>query len=360
MHQKQLSRALQRLIFPLYRNLETSVHPLRYLFIEITQRCNLNCRHCGSDCSKDMQYDELTTEEWSAFFNYLGENFDRRQLVLVVTGGEPFCCPNFEKIIAGIKRNRLAWGMVTNGYSLTKDNCIKILQNNISSITISLDGLRESHDWLRGRDGSFERAVRAIRLAAASQLPFFDVVTCVNPRNLPELPKIEELLKKLGVPAWRLFLIFAKGRAKINNELLLSDEQIKDLFQWISERRIALQNSNFTIQFSCEGYLPGPVDNAIRDEPYFCRAGINIGSVLCDGSISACPNISRSLIQGNIRTDDFKEVWEEKFLPFRDRSWMKQEACIHCREWKKCLGNSMHLWDDKLNTTSRCFLDISK
>lgn len=359
MHFFNVQNALRRFIFPLYRNLESSVHPLRYLFIEITQRCNLNCLHCGSDCSKDMQYEELSTEEWLAFFKYLAENFDRRSLVLVVTGGEPLCCPSFEKIIAGIKDNGLAWGMVTNGFSLTKNNFNKVLQNSITSITISLDGLRESHDWLRGKNGSFEHAVQAIRLAVAAKLPFFDIVTCVNPRNLHELPKIEELLRNLGVPAWRLFSIFPKGRAKENRELILSDGEMKKLFQWINMRRSVLKNSNFSIQFSCEGYLPAKVDRSVRGEPYFCRAGINIGSVLCDGSISACPNITRKLIQGNIRKDDFKEIWEEKFHPFRERSWMKQEACRSCKEWKKCLGNSLHLWDDELNKTSRCFLDIS-
>lgn len=79
-------------LHPLYRSLETSAHLLRYLFIEITQRCNLNCLHCGSDCGRETRLNELTTDEWLAFFRYLPQHFDRRQLVLVVTGGEPFCC----------------------------------------------------------------------------------------------------------------------------------------------------------------------------------------------------------------------------------------------------------------------------
>ena len=75
----------------------------------------------------------------------------------------------------------------------------------------------------------------------------------------------------------------------------------------------------------------------------FCRAGITIGSILIDGSISACPNIDSSYVQGNIYQDDFLDVWENRFLPFRDRAWMKQGLCADCKVYKNCLGGAMHL-----------------
>jgi len=353
-----LKLGLRRALYPLYRNLESSVHPLRYLFIEITQRCNLDCLHCGSDCGKETQLDELTTGEWLRFFEYLAAHFDKRKMILVITGGEPLCHPEFGRITTTLKKLGLAWGMVTNGFSLTKAKLQKLIDNGLISVTISLDGLQASHDWLRGRHGAFKHAVQSIQLVTAQNLPFFDIVTCVNPRNLPELPEVEALLRDLGVPAWRLFSIFPKGRAKANGELILSGQQTQEMFQWIAERRCTNNGNGFSLEFCCEGYLPRKTDRAVRNDPYFCRAGISIGSVLCDGAISACPNISRSLVQGNIRTDDFKKVWETKYLPFRDREWMKQGDCTDCKQWKHCLGNSMHLWDDEQKRTVRCFKDI--
>ncbi|MBN2359802.1 MAG: radical SAM protein [Deltaproteobacteria bacterium] len=347
---------MRRLLHPLYRRLETSVHPLRYLFIEITQRCNLRCRHCGSDCTADTRYDELTTAEWLGFFEYLRQNFDRRKLLLCVTGGEPFCAPDFEQILRGLGRCDLAWGLVTNGYALTEKNLQRAVDHGVQTITVSLDGLRESHDWLRDRDGSFERALAGIERTARARLPFFDVVTCVHPRVLGELDALERLLSERGVLAWRLFSIFPKGRARENRELLLDDAQLAELLRWIGQRRRALPPDTLRPEFSCEGYLPPAVDAAVRGEPYFCRAGISIASVLCDGAISACPNISRTLVQGNIRRDDFKTVWEKGFARFRDRSWMQRGPCVGCADWKRCQGNSMHLWDDEANQTARCFL----
>jgi radical SAM enzyme (rSAM/lipoprotein system) len=350
-----MSRFLRSIVHPLYKSLETDIHPLRYLFIEITQKCNLHCRHCGSDCTKDARLPELTTKQWSDFFEKLAADFSPEDLVLVITGGEPFCAPAFPSLLAKISSLGLRWGMVTNGYALTPGNIREILRHRISSITVSVDGLEISHDWLRGRKGSFARAEAGLRRLASAGIPFLDVVTCVHPGNLRELDDIKALLVSLGVKHWRLFSIFPKGRAAANRELLLGAEDTRRMLDWIARQRKATPRDRISINFSCEGYLPKEIDEKVRDEPYFCRAGINIGSVLCDGSISACPNISRSLVQGNILTDDFRKVWEEKFEPFRNRDWMRKGPCKTCPEWKRCRGNSMHLWDDEKQQTVFCY-----
>lgn len=349
-----LRRQLQRRLFPLYKRLERHVHPLRYLFIEITQRCNLSCLHCGSDCGPSAAEAELTTEEWLSFFGALAARMDPSKFLLVLTGGEPFVRPEFDRIMEGLAANHLTWGMVSNGYAVTRSNMAKAMGCGLSSMTISLDGLGASHNWLRGRPDAFRRACRGIEQALAADLPFFDVVTCVHPGNLDELPAVFELLKRMGVRAWRLFAIFPKGRAKDDARLLLDAAGYRALMGFVAAARKQVEGSDFSVQFSCEGYFPAALDASIRDDPYFCRAGISIGSVLCDGSIMACPNISRSLVQGNIRRDDFATVWETEFGPFRDRGWMRTGECLDCVEWAKCQGGSMHLWDDGEQRTCLC------
>ena len=345
---------LRQLVYPLYKHFETRVHPLRVLFIEITQRCNLECRHCGSDCSKDTKTAELSTEEWLNFFSYLGKNMDTRKTALILTGGEPTCHPDFDTLVRGLHKNNLTWAMVTNGFHLPQKRIDLINRCGIISATVSLDGLEKNHDWLRGRKGAFKRALVTIDNLLRAQKPFFDVVTCVHPGNLPELPRILELLCELGVEQWRLFSIFPKGRAAQNRELLLGPKGFKALMEFISHTRTVLKKSLPRVLFSCEGYLPEAWDRQVRDDPYFCRAGISIGSVLCDGSISACPNISRQLVQGNIRDDDLLSVWESRYQKFRNRDWMKKGPCEHCNQWNSCKGNSIHLWDENSGHTALC------
>ncbi len=108
------------------------------------------------------------------------------------------------------------------------------------------------------------------------------------------------------------------------------------------------------VSLSCEGYLPPRVDREVRDEPYFCRAGVTVASVLSDGSITGCPGMSRELVQGNVRDDDLASVWSERFGRFRDRRWMQTGECLGCAEFPRCRGNSMHLWDPGLGETSFC------
>lgn len=343
---------LRRLVHPLYKSLETRLHPLRYLFLEITQRCNLSCLHCGSDCGRTAQLPELTPRQWMDFLEKVAADFAKKNLILVITGGEPLCAPGFFEILAKIRSLGLTWGMVSNGYGLTPKVIDRLLTHNLSSVTVSIDGLETAHNRLRARRDSFQRAVKAVATLAHTGIPFVDVVTCVHPGNLGDLDGLKGLLVSLGVKYWRLFTITPKGRALRHPELLLSGRWVQDLLDWIARQRAA--ESSIDINFSCEGYLPRDVDAQVRDQPYFCRAGINIGSVLCDGSISACPNISRSLVQGNILTDDFRAVWNNRFQRFRDRSWMWTGRCQTCPQWKSCLGNSLHLWDDEKGETAFC------
>ena len=97
-------------------------------------------------------------------------------------------------------------------------------------------------------------------------------------------------------------------------------------------------------EYGCEGFL-GNYEGDVRSHFYICSAGITVGSVLADGSISACPSIRADYHQGNIYQDDFMEVWDTRFQPFRDRSWMHKDECASCKVWKYCKGNGMHLRD---------------
>lgn len=73
-----------------YCEVQRKEHPLNYLFWECALRCNLNCRHCGSSCSpKIFNKDELTTNEIKKTFYNIAKDFNPKQIIIAVTGGEP-------------------------------------------------------------------------------------------------------------------------------------------------------------------------------------------------------------------------------------------------------------------------------
>ncbi len=266
--------------------------------------------------------------------------------IVVITGGEPLLRPDLESCGREIRKRGFSWSIVSNGYRYDRERHISLLNAGIGALTLSLDGLKESHNWLRNNPRSFDRVITAIELAASSKRLNFDVVTCVNRRNIGELSKLKELLLSKGVKAWRLFTIIPIGRAAENPEMELSDEQFLELMEYIKKERC---KKDLDIKFSCEGYV-GSYEPYVRDSYFFCRAGINIGSILIDGSISACPNIDRTFSQGNIYTDNFYETWQKQFQLFRDRSWTRKGQCESCLEYRDCRGNGFHNWHgDKKN-----------
>jgi len=316
-------------------------HPLRELFWECTLRCNLSCRHCGSDCKVINQITDMPFEDFGKALDSIASNTDPHKVMVIITGGEPLMRRDLEACGRAIYEKGFPWSMVTNGFAMTEDRFRSLRAAGLHAITVSLDGLEDDHNWMRGREGSFRRAADAIRMIAQSGITS-DVVTCVNERNISHLNEIKELLIGLGVKAWRLFTIFPQGRAKDNPEMKLTGVQMREVMEFIKETR---KEGRIQCSFACEGFL-GVYEGEVRDNFYACIAGNSVASVLADGSISACPSIRAKYYQGNIYRDDFWTVWNRGFQKFRDRSWMKTGICADCKYFRYCQGNGFHLRDD--------------
>ena len=249
--------------------------------------------------------------------------------------------PDLEQCGKAFYDMEFPWGMVTNGFAMTEEKFRRLLAAGLGSMTISLDGLGDDHDWMRGVPGSFERAASAIRMACACPDIRFDVVTCVTARNYDKLDEIKEFLIGCGLKEWRLFTVFPVGRAAADPQLQLSNEQFRGLMDFIKATR---KEGRIIASYGCEGFL-GNYEGEVRDHFFFCNAGVSVAGVLSDGSISACTSIRSDYHQGNIYEDDFMEVWEHRFQPYRDHSWMKTGDCAECKYWKYCRGSGMHLRD---------------
>lgn len=341
-------------LFRRYRRVQAKLHELNYLFWECTLRCNLACRHCGSDCHRDAATADMPLGDFLGVLDEVATACDPHTITLAVTGGEPLMRGDLEECGKEFRKRGYPWGMVSNGYTLTDARLEALLGAGLGSLTISLDGLEDSHNWLRGLPDSFAKALAAAEAAAHSDALVFDVVTCVNGRNFGELEALRDLLISKGVRRWRLFTIFPKGRAQDDPELDVSNEQFEALLQFIRATR---NESGLQADYGCEGYL-GPYEGNVRDGFFFCHAGVHVGSVLADGSISACPSLRGDYIQGNIYQDSFLDCWENRFQIMRDRGWTKTGECAACPAYCWCEGNGLHLRDEKTGDVLRCHLHM--
>lgn len=326
----------------LYRS-KVAEHRLDTLFWECTLRCNLACRHCGSDCRVDPGVEDMPLAD---FLKVLDEevtpHVDPSDVLIIFSGGEVLVREDLELAGAEVTRRGYPWGMVTNGMALTERRLDALMQAGLRSISVSLDGFEHEHNYLRGNPLSYDRAVDAIRRIVRQPSLAFDVVTCVTGALVPQLPALREMLVAEGVRSWRLFSIFPVGRARDDASLRMTDRQFREMLDFIRTTR---DEGRIDASYACEGFLGG-YEAEVRDHFYQCAAGVSVASIRVDGAISGCTSIRANFHQGNIYTDRFWEVWERRFEPFRNREWARRGVYADCRMFRYCLGGGMHLHGD--------------
>ena len=317
-------------------------HPLNQIFWECTLRCDLRCRHCGSDCKTKADSADMPVEDFLGVLRSISRKYDPQKVFVTISGGEPLMRADLEECGRKIDEMGFPWGIVTNALHLTPDRFHRMVEAGLHAVAGSLDGLEEDHNWMRGNNKSFCMVEQAISLLRAEPLVVWDVVTCATERNIASLPKMRDWLIAHGGEEWRVIDVFPLGRAASDPQMILTDEHYRDLLDFIRDTQ--RNYPEISVNYGCEGFV-GEFEFDVRPHAFFCHAGITVAGILADGSISACTSIRSDYTQGNIYQDDFLEVWENKFQPYRDHSWMRKEACADCNMWKYCRGNGMHLRD---------------
>lgn len=339
----------KRLALELFRSVRKDLiesHDLKVLFWECTLRCNLSCKHCGSDCRAISNTPDMPAEDFLRALDTLTPHINPHQVLVTLTGGEALLRKDIESIGIELRQRGYRWGIVTNGMLLDKQRMKSLCQAGIDAITLSLDGFEEQHNAIRRNPHSFQNAMRALHAIVQSGIRY-DVVTCVTPDNFDSLTAFKELLIDNGCKAWRIFTIFPVGRAAEDSKLQLSSEQYRSLMDFIVKTR---KEDKIACSYACEGFL-GNYEAEVRDNFFSCMAGIGIAGVRIDGSISGCTSIRSNFDQGNIYKDNLWEVWNNRFEEYRDRSWTKKGKCATCSSWRYCHGNGMHLYDQ-----NRCLM----
>ena len=333
---------------------------LKDLFLEVTSRCNAKCEHCGSSCGYDIPKDEISADLLKKALKDISEKYNPNEILLNVTGGEPLMRKDLFDIMEYADKLGFRWGMTSNGMLITDEILEKMNQTHMETISISLDGLKETHESFRKVPGCYDKIIENIKkLKRVPSIKIVQVTTVANKKNLHELEDIYNLMKELHVISWRVINVDPIGRAKNNSEILLDKDEYKYLFNFIKQKR---EEYVMNVEYGCAHYLDLDLEKEIRDTYFICATGICVASILSNGDISVCPNVERrkEFVQGNIKNDNFVDVWENKFKIFRDENRTSCESCKKCESWKYCLGDSFHTWNFDENKPNFCIKNIYK
>lgn len=343
-----------------YRDEELRRKPrLRSLFIEMTSRCNEHCIHCGSRCGDLPEKDALSAEEIKNFLDKVKRDFGTDGVSLCVTGGEPLLRKDFFDIMSYANELGFRWGMTSNATLITKEVAARLHKAGMKTISVSVDGLKENHEWFRQTTGSYDRTMDGIRnLVEEGGFQHVQITTVVHHRNINELPAMLKEFSGLNLQSWRVINIEPIGRAKEQPDLLLSPNEYRQMFEFIRSNR---NHPVLPVTYGCSHFLGPELEREVREWYFLCNAGVYTASIMYNGDIGACLDIERrpELIQGNIRRDDFGEVWNNRFEIFRS-DFRKQGKCKDCKDYLYCAGDSFHTWDFDKNEPCICMRDILK
>lgn len=286
---------------------------LSYAVWEITLKCNLGCQHCGSRAGHNRTK-ELSTEEALDLVKQLAE-VGIKEVTLI--GGEAFLRPDWLDIAKAITDAGMMCGMTTGGFGISQETAQKMKKAGIEVVSVSVDGLEATHDYLRGRKGSWQWTVKTMKHLKEAGINV-GCNTQINRLSAPEFPLIYEHIKKAGVFAWQIQLTVPMGRAADNREILLQPYELLDVYPMIAKVAAKAKTDGIEIQPGNNIGYYGPYERLLRggDDWSFwqgCSAGIAALGIEADGSIKGCPSLPTSAYTGgNIRDYSLRTIVEEK------------------------------------------------
>jgi radical SAM protein with 4Fe4S-binding SPASM domain len=194
--------------------IKAPVPSLRYLELQITDACNLRCRHCyiGDGASRELSLMQIR--------DVLSEFEDMQGLRVMITGGEPLLHRSFEAINEVLPEYSIRKALFTNGMLLRKET-LKLLK--VDEIQISIDGLEAAHEALRG-NGTFRRALEGVKNSLDAGFNV-SISTMVHRGNLRDFDEMEHMFKHLGIKEWTVDVPCTAGRLKENAEFWVDPEE---------------------------------------------------------------------------------------------------------------------------------------
>ena len=278
---------------------------------EITRSCDLYCAHCYNRPNKKRRA-ELDTQDALELARQLACSGCRS---VTLSGGEPLKRDDWPHLAQALTRRGVEVQVVTNGQRLGPREVSLLKETGVRMVFLSLDGLGETHDRIRRRKGTFDRALRGLVALQAAGIQVA-INTTILSNNLGDLPGLARLVNEKSIPLWTVWL----GIPTHNRRGAL----------WLQEERLpALAKRITQLRTSCPSLTPGdnlrfllpraprPVDSETghSNEPepvgLGCPAGVHTLNVRSDGTVSLCPALREEGVVGDLTKHPISLVWEK-------------------------------------------------
>lgn len=206
---------------------------------EVTQSCDLACKHCRAAAQPIAHPEQLSTEEGKKLIDQIAE---MQVPIFVFTGGDPLKRPDLYELIRYAAGKDVKVAVTPSATPLlTREAIFKMKEAGIVRLGISLDGSTpEIHDAFRGLPGAWARTIQAIEWANEAGIPI-QVHTTISRHNAHDLDNLCALFETQKIVMWNVFFLVPVGRGQLGD--LLSGEEFEKVFGKIYElsQRVSFQ-----------------------------------------------------------------------------------------------------------------------
>jgi len=318
----------------------------------MTNRCNLRCRHCYISAEDRSYKDELSTGEAREFINDLAA---MKVPVLLFSGGEPL----IRKDIFELGRQAADLGLraviSSNGTLITREVAGKIKEAGFQYVGVSIDGSPATHDEFRNQKGAFEAAINGIRFCLEKEVKA-GIRFTINKYNRDDLPYVFDLIEQEGIPRFCMYHLVYAGRGEYMTDADTSIGEKRDILDYIGRKTLELDRKGVEVEIlttdnHADGiyfleYIKANEPERVEETVQLlqmhggCSAGTKFANVDPRGNVHPC-QFWQDYTVGNIREKPFSEIWtsdDELLVKLREKAEHVKGKCSRCNYKSLCSG----------------------
>lgn len=293
--------------------------------LDITYRCNERCEHCYLDHDDKG---EMSTEEIKTVLDQLAAS---GTFFLIISGGEPLLRRDCFEILEHARKLLFNVKLKTNALLIGEREAKLLVDLGVEQVQVSVYSHRpQVHDSITKVRGSLERTLAAIRRLKSQGLRI-TIANVLMKQNLSDYHGVQALARELGVHSTLDPTITPKldGDREVLS-LGASDEKLRSVFR---DRDLVGNVAEFC--------LPPPAVSEEMLEGIPCGAGHTSVYISPYGDVYPC--VQFPLTCGNVRTQPFREIWQNspqlrEVRSIRARDLTTCSSCAHVGTCSRCPG----------------------
>ena len=198
--------------------------------IDLTKRCNLTCSFCRQTNEADLP-DSMNLDQWSSVISQLSA---MSCTMVALAGGEPLMHKDFYSVVKVATDQIKEVYVLSNGTQVTQKVAQRLVALKIKALQISLDAFNPAlHDKIRGKLGTWKKAVRGIKHAIDAGISV-TVRTTVYRENASEAMSLLDFSHDIGASIYAVRRVIPTGKG--GSVDLLNPNELRSLFTSLKNR----------------------------------------------------------------------------------------------------------------------------